>query len=412
MCRCAVPVLRTVVCCLALGLLRGSSASGSQLEHIEFRPFPGTVTTSHAEGSSHSSTLPLELSFFDPDVAIDLESVAVVVDGEEVTSEVVLKLIRYGFRISMPLDLCPGWPHDYAVLFRELNSSQNPFRYTARFFSDVRGEGDFLVELEDFNYSKGEFKSSASRMPYEGLAYKGESSSNGVDYYLGSPSEDFPNNYREGEKPNVPLLPGSDRERSGYRVNGSWVLAAEPGDWFNYTRHFPTNFYEVYAAVARGGLYSEAPSGKLLIVSNPKHVDQVTVTLGQFNGFVPRGWDVNVLVPLTEGADSQPKVIGLGGPTTLRFECGRGQADYLVFVPVRQIEFIRFRQKGGTIDLEWTGDAVLESAGTVTEDYLPVANVSGQSASVPIAWTGHHFFRLRPRSGTPPCPRPVDEIPD
>lgn len=361
-------------------------------------PFPGTVTTSHAEGSVHSSNLPLIISFFDPEIVLDPASLVMIVDGIPVTSNVTLKVIPLGLKLTHPWELGRAESHEYAVLISDTGTPPQDYLFTARFEADVRGSGDFLVELEDFNYSRGEFKSSASQMPYYGLAYKGESSSDGTDYFLGDPPAEFPNNYREGEKPSVPLLPGIDRERSGYLADGTWVLSASPGDWFNYTRKFPTNTFDVYAALSRGDVPSGLLSGNLYQVTNSTSTHQTLTPLGTFKAYAGTGWGANVLTPLTD-TEGEPLTLTLGGTTTLRFECGVGLADYLVFTPTRQLKFTTLRRDGDQLILEWIGDAQLLESSDLNGRFSPVAGGTTHTARVPLLG-GQHFFKLL-RRGEP-----------
>lgn len=357
-------------------------------------PFPGTVTTSHTEGSVHSSNLPLTITFFDPEISLDPASVVLLVDGIPITSKVTLKPISLGLRLTYPWDLRRDEEHDYAVILSDTGTPTRDYIFAARFAADVRGSGDFLVELEDFNHSKGESKSSTSQMPYYGLAYKGESSSDGTDYFLGDPPTEFPNNYREGEKPNVPLLPGLDRERSGYLADGTWVLAAGPGDWFNYTRKFPTNTFDVYAALARGDVPSGLLSANLYQVANPASSHQNLTPIGMFSAYAGSGWGANVLTPLTD-ASGAPLALTLGGTTTLRFECGLGLADYLVFTPTRQLKFTVMRRDGNQLVLEWIGDGQLLESRDLNGVFSPVGGDATHSAQVPLD-DNQHFFRLLP----------------
>lgn len=363
-----------------------------------FLPFPGTVTTTHAEGSVHSSNLPLTITFFDPETVLDPASLVLIVDGIPVTSNVTLKAIPLGLKLSYPWDLRRDEGHDYAVIVSDIGAPPRDYLFAARFAADVRGSDDFLVELEDFNYSKGEFKSSASKMPYYGLAYRGESSSDGTDYFLGDPPAEFPNNYRDGEKPNVPLLPGIDRERSGYLADGTWVLATGPGDWFNYTRKFPTNTFDVYAALSRGDVPSGLLSANLYQVSNPTSTHQNLTPLGLFKAYAGSGWGDNVLTPLTD-TTGEPVALTLGGTTTLRFECGQGLADYLVFTPTRQLRFTVTRREGDHLILEWIGDGQLLESRDLNGSFSPVGGDATHSARVLLDGS-QHFFRLH-RRGEP-----------
>ncbi|MBI1842008.1 MAG: hypothetical protein HYR88_14305 [Verrucomicrobia bacterium] len=381
--------------------------------YIEATPFPGSVKTTHEDGSVHSSNLPLTVSFFDPDISLVTSSFTLSVDGTDQTSKATLKTISLGMRLTCPLSLGRSSRHHYAIQFQD--DSQPPQRYffQAYFDTDARGAGDFIIELEDFNYSKGKSKPEASVMPYMGLAYKGLSGSSGTDYLAHEAGDDLTDNYRDGEKPNVSLLPTRNRERSGFLADGSFLLAAGAGDWFQYTRNFPTNYYDVYAALSSGSLGDGVVGGRLFLSPTPSSGDSPGRLLGTFTGTSTAGWGVSALIPLIDPAGRESTILPLGGETSLRFECGAGLGDYLLFVPTDRVALLNARIERlnrfdpGDLVVSWAGNGALLQSENLDGPYLFLDHLDTSPARLRMPPSGlQRFFKVIPRASV------VDPGPD
>ena len=109
-------------------------------------PFLGAVKTTHERGSVHSSNLPLTISFFDPDINWAKSSFTLTVDGIDLTSKASIKTISLGMRLVSPLSLPRCSHHSYRITFLDDSDLPQWYQFAASFDTDVRGEGDFLIE--------------------------------------------------------------------------------------------------------------------------------------------------------------------------------------------------------------------------------------------------------------------------
>jgi hypothetical protein len=193
--------------------------------------------------------------------------------------------------------------------------------------------GIFVIEAEDFNYSSGQHVAAASTMPYLGGAYNGLSAVAGVDYGTNDGTES--DVYRAGESPNVDMDATSDFNRTVWTVTTNYKIGwADTADWFNYTRNFPANNYQVYAALSHGNTGPTDLRGTMdLVTSNPGLPNQTLSPLGRFVGPGTGGWGVNARVLMTDGSGN-PVAVSLGGVQTLRFTADSGDVDYFYFEPV------------------------------------------------------------------------------
>jgi hypothetical protein len=190
---------------------------------------------------------------------------------------------------------------------------------------------NFYIEAEDFDYNGGQHKTEADRMPYYGGAYEGLGAVQGVDYFGGSP--DPSDVYRSGENPNVGITGNIDSSRGSFTVTTGFKVGwNNVGDWYEYTRNFPSGTYNVYARLASGG--SDEHAQLALVTSGAATPNQSIVSLGTFDAPATGGWDTFASVPLrTDSGDLA--ALRLGGAQTLRFTVLPGNLDYnyLALVP-------------------------------------------------------------------------------
>ena len=372
--------------------------------------FPGSVKTTHENNSIHSANLPLIVSFFDPDIHFVKSSFYLSVDGVDRTNSVALKPLSLGMRLTSPLSLERCSLHHYIIVFEDDSKPAQRYYYEAFFQTDTRGPGDFVMELEDFNYAKGKFKQDANVMPYAGLAYDGQSGASEIDYHVHEAGDGPTNNYRDGENPNVPLLPTRERERSGFLVDGSYLLAAGTNDWFQYTRVFPTNYYDVYAALSSGSL-GEGRVVARLYLSEDAHTNNPPIhRLGTFNGISDGGWGINTLIPLVSVNGTDNAILYLGGTNTLRFESETGLGDYLLFVPTERVGSVHARLKGanrldpGRIVISWEGNGALLQADDIQSTFRWIDGIDKSPVEIQLpASDKQRFFKVIPRkSATAP----------
>jgi len=100
------------------------------------------------------------------------------------------------------------------------------------------------------------------------------------------------------------------------------------GDWYNYTRHYPTGNYNVWARLAAGqagtGPNGITPfTGQLLqmVTSGFGTTNQTTNMLGTFSDPAPSGYQAWHWLPALDNSGNMV-VVSLGGQQTLRLVCG------------------------------------------------------------------------------------------
>ncbi|HKS38499.1 MAG TPA: lamin tail domain-containing protein [Verrucomicrobiae bacterium] len=191
---------------------------------------------------------------------------------------------------------------------------------------------DFVIEAEDFNRGSGQHQSQASTMPYVGGAYNGLSATADVDYFqpFDDPSSDL---YRVGESPNVPMVDNPDMSRGTWTMTTNFRIGwTDVGDWYNYTRNFPSGNYRVYAALSHQGTNPGELRGSLQeVTSGATTPAQTTVDLGVFDAPGSGGWGSNNLVPLRDAPGGTDVLVNLQGIRTVRYTAESGDIDFFVF---------------------------------------------------------------------------------
>ncbi len=361
---------------------------------------PWVTRTSHDDGSVHSSNLPLNLFILNSATSrVPASSVEILVDGTKAAVAPSILETPAGLDVTLPLNLSRSTAHTYRVQFSDGGTPGSVKTFSAAFRTDVRGTGDFVVEAEDFDYDGGRAKNAASQRGYRGLAYDGVGAVAEVDFQTVTTPDTFADNYRSGERPNVPLIAGTDLERSGYEMDGSWMLSAVSGSWFQYTRTLPSGDYEVYAAMSQG--IPEAPLTARLhqVVWSAPQVAQTTL-LGEFRGTGSGAWGENSLIPLTATGGGAPLVIQGGSTHTFRWEILSGAADYLVFVPSGQLKFTRIQKVQSSVRLEWVGEGLLMQSSDLLGVYVVVPGGDKSPVLLPVE-AGDRYFRLVAPSSAP-----------
>jgi hypothetical protein len=276
-------------------------------------------------------------------------------------------------------------------------------------------EQQFIIEAEDFDFGGGQSIPAASIMPLTNAPYANLSAVHEVDYHLtdSAPAGEGPD-YRTNEIPNVPITLNDARsqgDRGNYvRAPNYTVGPLDNGDWFNYTREFPTNNYHVYAALSHAGTSgTNRAAGSLQRITTG--TNQVVTELGSFEAEEPTGgWGNNRLVPMQ--INGELGTVALGGTNTVRFTAGSGALDYLVFVPtteeVTQLgpRITSITRNGNQITVTWVGGGVLETSPTPGPNgvWTPVPSTGPGMAVVPL--TGQQlYFRVRVGGDTPEGPR-------
>jgi hypothetical protein len=222
-----------------------------------------------------------------------------------------------------------------------------------------------FIEMEDYNYSTdggntgGHFISDATdgmSGAYAGWAYYDLSGAPGIDYSLtAAASTSDPAFYRTndyganpfgaggplprgvGVQGNLTNLTGlnfaTNLVRAGFSVTKNAGMGYNNnGEWYNYTRIFPTGRYAIYL---RQGAPNVMTNYLDLVTSDPTQLGQTTLRLGSF-GEANTGNFYNFFTTPLKDALGQPVTLQLSGQTTLRITMGTFSdiLDYLAFVPV------------------------------------------------------------------------------
>jgi len=266
-----------------------------------------------------------------------------------------------------------------------------------------RGPGDFVIEIEDFNFNSGEHQAISDVMPYYGGAYQDDPLAPNpevldIDYHNDDGNDS--NLYRLGETgPNANLDPGPggvNAHRSGWDVTTNYKMGWVGGDWNTYTRVFPKGDYKVYAALSFDGTDPGQCHGRLQTVSDATTATPTLTDLGTFDAHGTHnlgGWGWNTLIPM-RGPGGEVAVIHLDGLTSLRYNADSGDSDYLTFVPADAIGAISgvVNNHDGTVTITWTGPGALEVADDVTGPWVKVPGATSP-LTAPVD-RPHRFARI------------------
>jgi hypothetical protein len=288
--------------------------------------------------------------------------------------------------------------------------------------------GVFVIEAEDFNYSDdatspggktnplaGTPDQDVNVMPYLGGAYDNLSAIPEVDFHGNGPQDG--NIYRTEVDPNPdPANPdqvnmvsfSSDlggryaSDRGVYNTTSNYRIGWAGDNWFNYTRTFPANDYQVWAALSYGGRGAGQLHGTLdMVTSDPTKPAQTTQQLGVFDAPGSGDWGRNELVPMKDSTGAI-ETIHLEGTKTVRYHQPTGDFDYLLFVPQTTVpegpKFTKFQvNANGSITVEWTGTATLETTPALTPNptWTSITGATSPFTFTPQAGVPVLFARLR-----------------
>jgi hypothetical protein len=230
-----------------------------------------------------------------------------------------------------------GSSHTAKAVFMDNDATpvtlESPWTFTVGPFKS--GSATLFVEAEDFNYANDDETSPGQHVDFSDpvCSILGKEAVFDVDYHEQNNGNDqaiyrAPTGVEVGK-------PGTDGfVRGDHTVSCSYIVGwNDTGDWYNYTRTFPTpgKRYNVYARLSSGGGPENAELAR--ITSDPTMPGQTKEPIGNFSSPATGNWDAFHTVPLRDGAGNLVSV-RLGGLTTLRFTVGPGNLDvnYLAFV--------------------------------------------------------------------------------
>jgi hypothetical protein len=319
----------------------------------------------------------------------------------------------------------PGGERKWRLSFADNSTPPNTTSGEGTFLvSPLDTPGIFAIEAEDFNYSvdgvtgglwnpqKGTPGLDVDLAPYDGAAYNDLAAVEGVDYNNGDAAADgavYRTELDENGENEVSISAANgarySNDRGAYELTSNYRIGwVAGGDWQNYTRTFPSNTYNVYAALSHGETGPGLLTGSLdRVTSNPAQPSQTTERLGTFRGAGTGGWGRNELV-LMKDANGQTATVTLGGVQTVRFNLGGGDFDYILFVPTTagpgpgdppRITGIT-RAANGSITVTWTGGGQLEAAPTLAGPWTAVPGATtGTYTFTPTAGQNMLFGRIR-----------------
>lgn len=194
--------------------------------------------------------------------------------------------------------------------------------------------GAFFVEAEDFNHSSGQHEAAADVMPYLGDAYNALTATEGIDYNDPGAAEN--DSYARASGPANAAIT-YDKSRGTFSVNTDYKVGwNDAGDWYNYTRVFPTTGvtnYLIFGRISSGGLPESVRFDR--VTSDPSVTPQTVQKLGDFNAPATGGWDTMGTVPL-QSAFGDPVTVAIAGTNTFRATINPNSNEdinYFMFVP-------------------------------------------------------------------------------
>lgn len=324
---------------------------------------------------------------------VNPSTVKVMFNGQDVTSKATITKTATGATIHLDLTgtTYPAGEIPWAITFNDNSPTPQTVSGSGKVVvNPYPTAGVFVIEAEDFNYSDDNITGGKTNplagtpdmdvnvMPYLGGAYDNLSAIPEVDFH-GNDGEDG-GIYRTEQDP-APADPTQvnmvsfSRDTNGryatdrgtFTTTQNYRIGWAGDNWFNYTRTFPTNDYQVWAALSYGGTGAGQLRGSLdLVTSDPSKTGQTTEQLGTFDAPGSNGWGRNELVPMkTNGVIA---TVHLGGVETVRYNMPSGDFDYLLFVPQNPIDnggqpkFTKYQvNANGSITIEWTGGGTLQT---------------------------------------------------
>jgi hypothetical protein len=258
--------------------------------------------------------------------------ISVNLDGYDVTSNLVITGSASVKNVVLR-SLLPNAIH--VAITTVTNSLGRGIAVTNNF--DTFSEGNYMVELEDFDYDSGQFLENVLPDSYANLF-----GVTNVDYqHTILNGESYPYRAPSGGVPGIPedALNQHDWLRSNFVYWGGvdYVLTFfAANDWANYTRTYPVGNFYAYVRSSGDGPFSLYIDQ---VVSGAGTVNQVTKRLGHFGGFgrspvyITYDW-----APLTDDGLAAPAVVTLNGQATLRLTTGGNcNPNYVMLVPTSGI---------------------------------------------------------------------------
>ena len=372
------------------------------------------ANTATAAASAVPRDAKVRLTIEDFSTAVNSSTVKLSFDGVDVTSTATVNKTADTTTVTYtPSLLAGGSTHTCELRYADNGTPPLTQTNSATFTvsAAIGTPGQFLIEAEDFDHDGGQAVVGASTMPYLGGAYAGLGAKLGIDYADSDAADSFPyrpslTNLVNGANANVNMDQQLDAGTLDVVRADAWTLTANykigwagVGNWYNYTRTFPPNTYQVWAALSHDP--TDGLRGSLSqVTAGVGTTNQTVVALGTFDAPTSGAWGTDNLVQMKDSGGN-PAVISLSGVQTVRFNASSGDYNYLLFVPgVAPLRFNAPTISGNTITISWTGGtATLQQANGLTgnqNDWSDVApQPAGNTFMVTPAATGWKFYRLK-----------------
>lgn len=348
---------------------------------------------------------------------VTTSSVKMTLDGVTVAATATKSGTKTSVTFKPATNLAFGSRHTVSLSY---NDDSNPpvartvgWDFTVAITEKVFVAGTLFIEAEDFNFGHGQYinnKPIGMSGAYPGGDYQDKGDGNngsprdgsdyGIDYntdHASSPQAVYrPNTpIGAGKRGDTAAPPAAGLDRGTFSIQLNHVVGwNDVGDWYNYTRDFPTpaKDYNVFAHLASGGADEAGELGQ--ISGGATTTNQTKKVLGTFKAPATGGWDTWHIVQLKDDKGS-PIAVNFGGQTTLRFTVlpGNLDFDYLAFVPATGAQLLRISAERSATGLTVTFTGTLQSADAVTGPWADVAKATSPLAVTPAG--GQKFYRAK-----------------
>ena len=216
--------------------------------------------------------------------------------------------------------LAPNTVYTAVISLKDLNG----LTASATVSFDTFCTSNYTWEAEDYDYNGGLFLDNPQVVGYFGLA-----GTAGIDFYKAGTggSEIYRADAVGTEVCSDTLRPQFD----GVNYIDYDVGYTSTGDWWDYTRTYPTGKFYVYLRAARG-TSGTATMGLAKVTGGVDSTTQTTNRLGNFTVPYTGAWQTFAWVPLTD-ANGNLVTAALGGQSTLCLTDGGANLNFLTLVP-------------------------------------------------------------------------------
>lgn len=322
-------------------------------------------------------------------VRILSNNITLTLNGATVTN-LIFNGASTNWNVSFP-HLSPNTLYTAVVTATDING----YVVTTTKTFDTFSAGNYTWEAEDYDYAGGHFIDNPQTNAYASFGALTNIDSRQVNFggtFLYRPS-------------------GMDTEVNGDSVRPAYAGTGfsdysigyfSPGAWANYTRHFPTGNYNIYARLAAG---SAATTCTLYRVTGGwGTTNQPTNLLGTFS--VPlTAWESYNYIPLRDSQGNLAAVALTGATNTLRLArpgnvTGDCNANFLMLVPVFGVD----AALGGTnITLSFPSQSGFNYLVQYKNDlgdpsWSPLMDIAGDDTRKSVndpATNNAHFYRVQ-----------------